>query len=91
MPRSFTALVRGRVQGVAFRVGAREEALRLGLCGWVRNTPDGHVEVHAAGEEAALQAFLSWLHRGPALARVERVEANWSTAEAAGSGFRITA
>jgi len=91
MSRSFTAVVRGRVQGVAFRACAREEAVRLGLGGWVRNTPDGAVEVHAVGEEPGLRAFLAWLHRGPAPARVEGVEASWSAGEAAGGEFRITA
>lgn len=64
-------LVRGRVQGVFFRAGARAEALRLGLCGHARNLPDGRVEVVAAGEAAALAELEAWLRRGPPRARVD--------------------
>ena len=74
------AIVSGRVQGVFFRASAREEALRLGLGGWVRNLPDGGVEVEAIGPTDRLQAFLLWLHGGPAAARVEGVDAQWREA-----------
>ncbi len=58
-------LVSGRVQGVAFRWNARERALRLGVNGWVRNLPDGRVEVWIEGETVALERMLDWLARGP--------------------------
>lgn len=67
-------LVRGRVQGVAFRAHARHEALALGLAGHARNLPDGRVEVDAFGDAAALDAFARWLAHGPPLARVDGVE-----------------
>ena len=38
-------IVRGRVQGVFFRAATQREARRLGLTGWVRNRPDGSVEI----------------------------------------------
>lgn len=68
------ALVRGRVQGVAFRHFTRERARELGLAGWVRNLPDGSVEVFLEGRAEALSAMLAWLHQGPPAARVESVE-----------------
>jgi acylphosphatase len=69
-------LVHGRVQGVGFRwfVGRKAEALRLR--GFVRNLRDGSVEVVAAGPEPALHELAQALARGPATARVERVDAS---------------
>lgn len=72
MPR-YRFVVRGRVQGVAFRAHARAEAQRLGLVGFVANRDDGAVEGEAGGSEAALDDFVGWLHRGPAWARVDDV------------------
>lgn len=66
-------LVRGRVQGVRFRIATRDEALRLGLRGHARNLADGSVEVLAAGEEVAIAALQRWLQHGPPLARVDEV------------------
>ena len=50
------AVVRGRVQGVGYRLFALRGAQQLGLNGWVRNLPDGSVETFAEGEEAAMEA-----------------------------------
>ncbi len=69
--------VSGRVQGVWFRATAREIANRLGLKGWVRNLPDGRVEIVAEGDESALDEFIKWCWEGPPLARVEDVEVEW--------------
>ena len=63
--------VRGLVQGVGFRWFAREAARRLGLAGWVRNRPDGAVEVAASGPDDSIQTFLDALRRGPSGARVD--------------------
>lgn len=68
------ALVSGRVQGVYFRQTTRQQARRLGLWGWVRNRPDGRVEVWAQGDEAALERFVNWLWEGPPRASVTGVE-----------------
>lgn len=64
----------GKVQGVFFRESTRLEASRLGLTGWVRNSDDGSVEAVAEGEQAALEEFIRWCHRGPQAARVTDVE-----------------
>ncbi len=63
--------VEGRVQGVGFRWSALEEARRLGLTGWVRNADDGSVEIHAEGSLTSLDAYVSWLRKGPPGARVD--------------------
>ncbi len=69
--------VKGRVQGVGFRFATRDEASRLALGGWVRNTPDGDVEVIAEGPTAMLQRFASWCRVGPRGALVTDVDEHW--------------
>ena len=64
----------GRVQGVWFRESMRQEAVRLGITGWVQNRAEGSVEAVIAGDEAAVSAMLDWCHAGPPQARVEKVE-----------------
>lgn len=68
--------VSGRVQGVGFRFAASAQALRLGVTGWVRNLPDGDVEMLACGEVEALRALERWLWQGPRAARVTAVAAH---------------
>jgi acylphosphatase len=63
----------GRVQGVGYRYALRDEALRLGIAGWVRNRADGSVEALLQGDAAALAQLIAWARRGPRLARVDEV------------------
>ncbi|BAT71395.1 acylphosphatase [Thermosulfidibacter takaii ABI70S6] len=72
--------VSGKVQGVFYRATAKEIAKRLRLKGWVRNLPDGRVEIVAEGDEDALRAFVDWCWEGPPLARVEDVKVVWEEA-----------
>jgi acylphosphatase len=74
MTQARHVVVRGRVQGVAFRHHTKVRARGLGLAGWVRNLPDGAVEVWVEGEAAVVEELVAWLRRGPALARVDAVE-----------------
>jgi acylphosphatase len=67
------ALVSGRVQGVWYRESCRREAERLGVVGWVRNRPDGRVEIEAEGPRPAVDALLTWAGHGPPRAVVDRV------------------
>ena len=66
-------LVRGRVQGVGFRYFAEERAQLEGIGGFVRNLPDGRVEVVAAGEAEAVMRFERAIRHGPSGARVDDV------------------
>jgi acylphosphatase len=75
-------VVTGRVQGVFYRQSTADAAAALRLHGFVRNLPDGRVEVLAEGARPALEALLAFCRRGPPAARVEGVEAAWG--EAAG-------
>jgi acylphosphatase len=75
---AFHAFVRGRVQGVGFRQFVWTRARALGLSGYVRNGPNGYsVEVTAEGTTEALNRLVEHLHRGPFMARVDKVEVEW--------------
>jgi acylphosphatase len=80
--------VSGRVQGVGFRYSTERQAYRLRLTGWVRNLPDGDVEILAEAEETTLQELLEWCRRGPPSARVAKVQASWSAATGEFPDFR---
>ncbi|MBN2032405.1 MAG: acylphosphatase [Deltaproteobacteria bacterium] len=66
-------IVEGIVQGVWFRESTRKEAERSGVFGWVRNRPDGSVEVVAEGAEERVRHLAAWCRHGPPSARVNRV------------------
>jgi acylphosphatase len=70
----FKIRVRGKVQGVFFRSSAHNEAVALGLRGFVRNEPDGSVYIEAEGDQHALARFVEWCKKGPPRSRVEHVE-----------------
>ncbi len=84
-------LIQGRVQGVGFRWYVYREAGELELCGWVRNTEDGDVEVVASGHREDLDELRASLRRGPRGSRVDRIiEHNLDESEAGGlDAFRI--
>jgi acylphosphatase len=83
-------LIEGRVQGVFFRASAEAQANRLGIQGWVRNCPDGSVELLAEGEKKSLDDLIAWCRRGPRGAQVESVRIEWEEFKGEFSGFRIT-
>ena len=83
------AVVYGRVQGVGYRFFVIETASKLGLTGFARNQNNGNVEVVAEGLQAGLDALLAELRRGPALARVDRVDASWAAFTGDYEGFSV--
>ena len=84
------ATVHGLVHGVNFRYFVRRHAAELGLTGYVRNVLlDGTVEVVAEGERDKLEQLLRYLHQGPRMARVERVDVAWSELTGDYSGFDV--
>jgi acylphosphatase len=83
------ATVRGRVQGVGYRVFVLREAGYLGLAGSVANMPDGSVHVIAEGPRADLEALLDRLAEGPPAGFVDRVVTRWEPARGITGGFRI--
>jgi acylphosphatase len=87
---SFTATVRGRVQGVFFRGFVQRNARRLGISGYVRNLPDGSVEVQAEGERARLKELEEHLRTGPPASSVREVVTDWSEYTGEHTGFYVT-
>ena len=67
-------IISGRVQGVGFRYFTQRVAGQHGIGGWVRNTPDGRVEIEAEGDASAMREFESRISTGPAGARVDQVD-----------------
>jgi acylphosphatase len=82
-------LVRGRVQGVGFRWFVEREAHILKITGWVRNNPDGSVEVLAMGTREQLARLRSRLHEGPRAARVDNVVESESEPVAGLNSFHV--
>lgn len=68
------AVVHGLVQGVGFRYHTRQVAQQLGVVGFVRNQPDGTVEIVAVGTSDQVNSLLNWANQGPAAARVTQVD-----------------
>ncbi len=67
-------IISGRVQRIGFRWYAYDHAIHEGLSGYVRNLPDGRVEVTAEGDSEAMLRFEMALRQGPPIARVDDVE-----------------
>jgi acylphosphatase len=83
-------LIGGRVQGVAYRYFAEKYAISFGITGWVRNLPDGRVEVLAEGGREDIDRFLARLRAGPRLALVDDFEIAWEEPTGEFPDFRIT-
>ena len=79
----------GRVQGVGFRFFAEDAGRREGLRGWVRNLPDGRVEIAAEGDAGAVARFERLVRRGPPGARVDGVEIDSTDHTTDAPGFNI--
>lgn len=75
MIKRIRAVVIGTVQGVGYRYFTIMRASGLGIVGYVKNLPNGNVEVIAEGEESDLDTLVSYLKRGPSGAYVREVVA----------------
>jgi acylphosphatase len=86
--KAVSVKVTGRVQGVAFRWYAVQEAERLGVRGWIRNEPDESVAGHFEGPDHAVDAMVGWCGHGPSYASVRHVAVTETRATGA-TGFTI--
>lgn len=87
---AISARIAGRVQGVAFRVWTRSEAKRRGLCGWVRNEPDGSVRALIIGHAPDVDEMVGALNKGPLGAHVTEVLRESAEVDPEITDFRIT-
>ena len=74
-------IIHGKVQEVWYRASTEKKAQELGVTGWVKNLPDGTVEVLAQGERAQLEALKDWCYEGPPAAKVEKIDQKWGEPE----------
>ena len=79
--KQYHLIVSGHVQGVGFRYYTERLALNKQIKGWVRNLPDGTVELVAQGSEAPLSAFIQEIKNGPGFSRVKDVKIQEQTPE----------
>ena len=77
------------MQGVGFRFFVEEAARREGVSGWVKNLPDGRVEVYAEGDAEAVERVEHKIRRGPPGARIERVHVEAEPPEGRRAEFEI--
>ncbi|NHJ31622.1 MAG: acylphosphatase [Asgard group archaeon] len=82
-------LIKGQVQGVFFRVNAKEMASSLSITGWIKNNPDGSVSGVAEGPKDLVSKFLDWCKRGPSQAEVSALDFNWEEYKGEFSHFEI--
>ena len=66
-------IIKGKVQGVYYRVAAKEAADKLEITGWVQYISEGRVEIMATGTHQHLEQFIEWCHKGPEKADVINV------------------
>ncbi len=80
----------GDVHYVGFRFSTIEVARDLGLTGWVRNEPAGTVQIVAEGKKEQLENLVTWAKKGPTLAKVEKIDVEWSGDTGEFSGFDVS-
>jgi acylphosphatase len=83
-------IISGRVQGVFYRAETQRAALRLGVCGWVRNRPEGTVEAIFEGDTHIVKKAIEWCRQGPEMASVTDVTVQWQDFTGEFDDFSIT-
>ena len=89
MSKCVQITVNGRVQGVYFRAFTKKQANKHNITGYAKNLPNGDVEIIACGERNQIEQFVSWCHKGPALAKVSQVKTQQWSIEKPFEGFEV--
>ena len=79
----------GFVQGVGYRQFVKRNALPLGITGYVKNSPDGRVEVLAQGQKEEIGKLIKILEKGPFFSEVKSVQVEWEEEKEHFDGFEI--
>lgn len=82
-------IISGSVQGVFFRQNTFKKAKELGVLGWVRNLPDGRVEVIFDGDRDRVEKMVNWAKKGPVSALVRDFKIEWQETKEALNDFKI--
>jgi acylphosphatase len=80
----------GRVQGVGFRYTCKRVSQGYEVCGWVRNLPDGRVELQCSGERAEVDEFLKAIAESELKAHIKNVTVETIAPLTGARGFEIT-
>jgi len=83
-------IIKGRVQGVFFRVKTKQTADGLNVSGWVRNKSDGTVEAVFEGKKNDVIPVINWCHQGPSRSVVTDVNVTWHDYKKEYKKFSIT-
>ena len=86
---SLQVFYEGHVQGVGFRFTVRHIAKGFELTGWVRNLPDGRVELQVTGEEDEVRAFLDQIAQSELHSLIRKQTENRLNEPVTARGFEI--
>jgi acylphosphatase len=89
MKKEIECNIKGRVVMVMFRDFAQRKAKSLNLVGTAKNLKDNSVQIIAQGEKEKLEKYISFLKKGPILARVDDISVFWKEPIQKFDGFRI--
>ena len=90
MPSRLHVYYSGHVQGVGFRYSAKQLSLEFDVTGWVKNLPDGRVELVAEGERNELETFQAAIPDAGLRRFIRETQSHWSEGTGEFRGFEIT-
>ncbi len=79
----------GRVQGIGFRYTAERFALELGLLGWVKNSPDGRVEVMCEGSKEKIELLIERIRQSSLGVHIKKTACEWERATGEFNDFTV--
>lgn len=83
--------VKGRVQAVGFRAYVQQNAVQIGIAGWVRNVGYDTVEAVGEGSREQLDDFMRAVKRGPLGSRVDEAHEEWEDMTGEFQSFHVKA